>query len=500
MSEDEQNMMTDDEFRHDLGLVVVITDDDEPMDKGKKGITTASTTAGASQVKMETPDGASQNHNEVDGEPMDNDKKGIMNYSTKARAPQVKIEVPTKKKPDEAGQNPEKESSTKKPDEADQNHEQESSTTTPDEADQNQDEDLGEEDDASISSGGLSDRSTKAGKAAYARMVRAIHGKKGTAPPEVRQAFGSRSKTKTELFSLWLAHDGDWLEVAYSCGLKIRTADTVLNRYRLMSRLEIEAKFKSQAVVDGIIKTKTERGLFIPHPDAPDETEARLYQMFDTTHWDNLEEHSMEKQLVGTVEGLSPSMASEIATRMTGLKMQGPQAFSKAPALALTLVDPGTGATKATRSLKAPKAPGAGGRKMDVYFKCLAKALQDMTAVDDVVTRIEKHGSKADAFIVMLKTAKESVKDEYEKLREEVATKEPPKEVLDDMSGNINNMLAGLKVDLGRINKMFPDPDAVPKQPKEKKEVDPGAVPKQPKAKGAAKRKAAKKSPAGGPS
>ena len=61
-------------------------------------------------------------------------------------------------------------------------------------------------------------------------------------------------------------------------------------------------------IVAGIIKTKTERGLYVPHPDAPDEEEARLYKMFDATMWDHLSERREEGLLEGAMSGLDPKV------------------------------------------------------------------------------------------------------------------------------------------------------------------------------------------------
>ena len=48
---------------------------------------------------------------------------------------------------------------------------------------------------------------------------------------------------KAEIFSQWLANDGDWLQVCYSTGLRVITSDSSLSRHRLMTKTEIEKKF-----------------------------------------------------------------------------------------------------------------------------------------------------------------------------------------------------------------------------------------------------------------
>ena len=83
-------------------------------------------------------------------------------------------------------------------------------------------------------------RSSKDGKAAYARAVRSM---KAEAPKEVIEEF-DRGR-KGELFKLWMKHAGDWMEVCYTTGLRIRTNESADSQYRLWSRAEIETKFGS---------------------------------------------------------------------------------------------------------------------------------------------------------------------------------------------------------------------------------------------------------------
>ena len=49
------------------------------------------------------------------------------------------------------------------------------------------------------------------------------------------------------MFSQWLSHDGDWLEVCYTLKLVLRTTDLTRNRHRLMTKTEIQEKFKNQS-------------------------------------------------------------------------------------------------------------------------------------------------------------------------------------------------------------------------------------------------------------
>ncbi len=94
---------------------------------------------------------------------------------------------------------------------------------------------------------GIHSRSSKSGRKTYARMVRSITGPRATPPPEIVKEFKEGKTPKGQLFSNWMAHDGDWLEVAYTLKLKRRTVDSSRNVHRLMTKVEIQEKFKNQS-------------------------------------------------------------------------------------------------------------------------------------------------------------------------------------------------------------------------------------------------------------
>ena len=90
-------------------------------------------------------------------------------------------------------------------------------------------------------------RASADGKAAYARFVRGITGKRASAPPEITEEF--ERGNKTGIFKSWLEKGGDWLEVCYSTGLKVRSKDSTSSSHALFSRKEIHAKFPTGARV-----------------------------------------------------------------------------------------------------------------------------------------------------------------------------------------------------------------------------------------------------------
>ena len=81
-------------------------------------------------------------------------------------------------------------------------------------------------------------RSTKAGKASYAKFQR---DKQKTAPTEVHDNFDR--KQQGELFKLWIKNAGDWMEVCYETGIKTRDTQSSNSVYKLVSKAEIVAKF-----------------------------------------------------------------------------------------------------------------------------------------------------------------------------------------------------------------------------------------------------------------
>ena len=68
----------------------------------------------------------------------------------------------------------------------------------------------------------------------------------------------------------------DWLEVCYEVGLKIRTIDSAHSKHNMKTRKQLEDMYGDAAVVDEIIRSKTEAGAFVDAPDAPHMLAARL--------------------------------------------------------------------------------------------------------------------------------------------------------------------------------------------------------------------------------
>ena len=77
-------------------------------------------------------------------------------------------------------------------------------------------------------------RSSPAGRAAYAKFGR--DKKKDGCPEEVVSEFDRVGGKKGDLFKLWVKHAGDWLEVCYSSGLRVRTNDSAESMYKLWTR------------------------------------------------------------------------------------------------------------------------------------------------------------------------------------------------------------------------------------------------------------------------
>ena len=321
-------------------------------------------------------------------------------------------------------------------------------------------------------------------------------GKRGDAPKEIVDSFNSHVKSKCDLFSTWLANDGDWVEVTYAVGLRVRTSDSVRQCQRLMTRAEIEAKFTDKRIVDGIIKTKTDRGLFIPSPDCPDEVDARMYKMFDTTMWENLNQNTKDQTLTGEVDGLTPTQAAELAQKMIGNKLPGPFACAKESALTLSLMDEANGEVSKKRTATSKALAMGANKKMLTFLKTLAKVVEDVAALDLQVDRLATE-PKATAFLIMLSESRTQVMTEYELMRIATTTEKPDSseiDALNSMKSELDGMLASMKLDVSRVGKMFPDPDAKPKAaPKLKVPKAPpaeGAVLQAPKPKRPAKAKA----------
>ena len=306
-------------------------------------------------------------------------------------------------------------------------------------------------------------------------------GKRGDAPKEIVDSFNSHVKSKSDLFSTWLANDGDWLEVTYAVGLRVRTSDSVRQCQRLMTRAEIEAKFSDKRIVDGIIKTKTDRGLFIPSPDCPDEVDARMYKMFDTTLWENLNQNTKDQTLAGGVDGLTPTQAAALAQKMIGNKLPGPFACAKESALTLSLMDEANGEVSKKRTATSKGLAMGANKKMLTFLKTLAKVVEDVAALDLQVDRLATE-PKATAFLIMLSESRTQVMAEYEVMRIATTIEKPDSseiDALNSMKSELDGMLASMKLDVSRVGKMFPDPDAKPKAAPKLK------VPKAPPAEGA---------------
>ena len=276
------------------------------------------------------------------------------------------------------------------------------------------------------------------------------------------------------MFTQWLSHDGDWLQVCYTTGLRQITSNSTVNRYRLMTRTEIEAKFVNPKIVAGIIKTKTEKNLFVPHPDAPDEEDARLYKMFDTTLWEHLEENRQENTLEASNHDVDPTTAATIATAMMQQSLAGPLSISKQGPLTLGWLEETSGTVTSKAAGGKPSKPG----QLTPFLKAMARVVQEVAKVDKLVERVNGI-PKTEAFIEMLQASRKEVNQLYDIMREQTSETVPDMEALKDIKTDIDGHLNSLRLDCNRVAKMFPD-------------LSEGKAAGQPKGKAKAKAKASK--------
>ena len=146
---------------------------------------------------------------------------------------------------------------------------------------------------------------------------------------------GTGGVTKGKLFQLWQDHSGDWAEVAFTSGLKLRTIDSVTNKHNLKTRAQILAVIGNEEAVDEIIATKTKMGHFVDHPDCPHRIECRLFFTFDTTVWEDGTSKEQEDHLALQTGVLSPEDALRFYNQMTAAPNGGPTSFSRPPPLSL---------------------------------------------------------------------------------------------------------------------------------------------------------------------
>ena len=131
-------------------------------------------------------------------------------------------------------------------------------------------------------------------------------------------------------------------------------------------------------MVDAIVKSKTAKGEFINHPDAPEREDARLYMVYDTTEFEQITEMINETTLQGTADHLTAEDTQAVAAKMAAAKFQGPKALLALPSTKMNLV--GKVAHKAKQPAKSkcgvpkPKAASAG-RSLVVGFKLLQRLL-----------------------------------------------------------------------------------------------------------------------------
>jgi len=316
-------------------------------------------------------------------------------------------------------------------------------------------------------------RKSKAARAAYAKMVRSLKGKKAAPPAEVLEAFDKGTKSKGALFTAWLANDGDWAEVSFTVGLSYRTTDSTKSSNRLMSRSEIEEKYKNKAVADSIIAAKTQAGLYVDNPDCPELVEARLYKVFDSTYWDNTHEDVCDRTLSGEVAP-NAKQAAALANQLLTHKLPGPIALSKAAPLSIEYVDT-AGDTKRVSTKKPPVV--SANKKMVTFLATLAKAMEVDKVLEKQIAACEKaENNKGDAFVTMLTATRSAMLTTYNALRENTSG-EQNSETCGELKKKLEGEMAAAKIDATRISKVFP--------------TEPAATPKA-KAKGKAKSKAAK--------
>ena len=329
---------------------------------------------------------------------------------------------------------------------------------------------------------------------------------------QVKDAFTKATMSKTTLFQIWQEKKGDWMEVCFSTGLKIRTINNTESKHHLVTRAQLMTKYDDATIVQEIVDAKTTAGRYIDYPDCPNQLSARLYFAFNTTDWTNGNWNETEQALVGSTTRLSAAEALAIAARMQTSALVGPATFATPPPLTLTF-NPGVGSTADDRSNTEVAGAAAGGGaagggkgkpkggrtprtskgsskgtgknkgaageitgdpmhqpedgtgdknkkvakppSVDIYFKLVGKVLTDLTDVDQLVILMKEKGKDADPFIALLHGHKINLGRLYEQLRETANQMPPPMEQLATVKCDLDKAVAGMKVDSGRMTKMF---------------------------------------------
>ncbi len=158
--------------------------------------------------------------------------------------------------------------------------------------------------------------------------------------------------------------------------------------------------------------------------------------------------------------------------------------------MTLSFVDEANGEVAKKKSATSKVLATTTNKKMLTFLKTLAKVVDDVAALDLQMERLATE-PKATAFLVMLSESRTQLR-----AHEATTTEKPDSAEIDSLNCSkteLEAMLASMKVDVSRVAKRFPAPDAKPKAaPKPKAPKAPmaeGAEPKAPKAKGKAKAK-----------
>ena len=278
-------------------------------------------------------------------------------------------------------------------------------------------------------------RSSPAGRAAYAKFGR--DKKKDGCPEEVVNEFDRVGGKKGDLFKLWVKHAGDWLEVCYSSGLRVRTNDSAESMYKLWTRKDIENKF-GEGLVDWIVDQKTQKQEYVNNPDFPEKEELRMYYMFDTTVWSHKSENIDEKHMKGNTS-LTGEEAVKMGEQMRSAALPGPTTFAKAPCLIPFLVGgpgaaAGAGGSEGSAvtvgaGTKTPRQPKAQPKKISTkktdgmmeYFKCMTKVIDEVDMLKGLIVKCRAHSSpvEIEPFVKLLEGSQAEIVTAYEKLRAE---------------------------------------------------------------------------------
>jgi hypothetical protein len=146
--------------------------------------------------------------------------------------------------------------------------------------------------------------------------------------------------------------------------------------------------------------------------------------------------------------------AANFAAAMKGAALAGPTAYTKQLPLSLDVVD-------AASDLTFDRAGPSGGKptKLTVFLKLMARVLPAVQALDEQTERL-KDVPKTEAFVEMLRVSRRDVSSMYDLMREETARLKPDTDALKTLKSDLEAQLNSMRLDVSRVAKMFPDPNA----------------------------------------